>query len=147
MSEVEKNVYELAVGGNDTIGYNFIQNIVAMANKGATIKEGAPVIMRFPHSLMMVIETEDEMESGACITVFPIKEPVKEAKAAKEQAKLEAIEKAKKEKEEALNKDKQKAKEHLESLSWEDFKTFVGKKGVSGRDRALMTTKYLALIE
>lgn len=34
-------------------------------------------------------------------------------------------------------------KEELESLSWEDFKRELRKVGITGRDRAVMQTKYL----
>lgn len=140
------NIYEVVVTGGDMLGGSFLSNIVELANKGAVLKEGEVPRMSFPHAARMSLETEEEMVSDHRYLVFPISEPKKEAaaKAIKEKEEAKALEEQKKL--EAIANDKTAAKEHLESLSWEDFKAEVNAKGVSGRDRKLMQRQYLELI-
>ncbi len=56
------NQYLVFVQGNDSIGFNFLQNVVEMANKGAKLQEGKAPTMRFPYSAWMTLETEELME-------------------------------------------------------------------------------------
>lgn len=137
------NKYEILVGGADPIGEDFLNNVIALAAKGATRKAGEAAILRFPHSVKMVYETTEELESTPCHVVFPISEPRKEREAAKLAAKLEA----------EANKIKSKAELReekrlwLEAMEWEEFKKEVNDKGVKGRDRQTMQNLYLKAFE
>lgn len=57
------NEYKVLVTGSDGIGYNFIKNVVDLANKGATLQEGKVPTMRFPFSAWMYLKTDELMES------------------------------------------------------------------------------------
>lgn len=67
---VELQKFHLHVTGSDSLGLNFIENIVAMANLGAVIKPGTIPSMRFPHSLSMELESEQPPVPSACVRVF-----------------------------------------------------------------------------
>lgn len=67
---VELQKFHLHVTGSDSLGLNFIENIVAMANLGAVIKPGTIPSMRFPHSLSMELEAELPPVPSACVRVF-----------------------------------------------------------------------------
>lgn len=56
------NHYLVYVTGTDGIGYNFIKNVVSLANKGATLKEDKVPSLRFPHSAYMEFSTEEFMK-------------------------------------------------------------------------------------
>ncbi len=56
------NQYLVFVKGNDSIGFNFLKNVVEMANKGAKLQEGKVPTMRFPYSAWMTLETKEIME-------------------------------------------------------------------------------------
>jgi hypothetical protein len=56
------NKYLCYVTGADSIGYSFMQNVVSLAQKGATLQEDKIPAMRFPHSAFMYFETEELME-------------------------------------------------------------------------------------
>jgi hypothetical protein len=135
----DTNKYEVLVGGSDTIGQDFIKNVVEFANKGATLKGGEAAILRFPHSVKMLLETEEELESKPCFLVFPISEPKKEREVA-EAAKLKLEQDAK---ESLLEVKRAEMKIKLEAMEWEDFKKEVAKKGVKGRERQTMQNLYL----
>lgn len=57
------NEYKVLVTGNDGIGYNFMNNVVELANMGATLEEGKVPTMRFPYSCWMYLKTDELMES------------------------------------------------------------------------------------
>ena len=108
------NQYKILVKGADPLGIQFIKNVAELASKGATISQDHPINNKFPHSLVMIISTEDElvtdMKKG--YEVFPMIVPL--------------------------------SKDELEALEWEDFKRVLRKQfGITGRDRSLMTVKYL----
>lgn len=67
---VELQKFHLHVTGSDSLGLNFIENIVRMANLGAVIKPGTIPSMRFPHSLSMELEAEHPPVPSACVRVF-----------------------------------------------------------------------------
>jgi len=62
--------YKLHITGSDSIGLNFVENIVAMANLGAVIQEGTYPTMRFPHGVTMTLESETPPTPSAVIRVF-----------------------------------------------------------------------------
>lgn len=53
----------LVTGVKDSIGFDFMQNVVSLANKGATLQEGKIPSMRFPYQAFMYYECEDLMEN------------------------------------------------------------------------------------
>lgn len=57
------NEYKVLVTGNDSIGYNFMKNVVELASMGATLEEGKVPTMRFPFSAWMHLKTDELMES------------------------------------------------------------------------------------
>ena len=69
-NEVVKNKYKLHITGSDSLGLNFVENIVDMANLGARITPGTYPTMRFPHGVSMVLEAETPPTPSACIRVF-----------------------------------------------------------------------------
>lgn len=62
--------YKLHITGSDSIGLNFVENVVAMANLGAIIEPGTYPTMRFPHGVTMTLEAETPPTPTACIRVF-----------------------------------------------------------------------------
>lgn len=57
------NEYKVLVTGNDGIGYNFIKNVIELANMGAILEGGKVPTMRFPFSAWMYLKTDEIMES------------------------------------------------------------------------------------
>lgn len=57
------NEYKILVTGNDGIGYNFIKNVIELANMGATLEEDKVPTMRFPFSAWMYLKTDELMEN------------------------------------------------------------------------------------
>lgn len=57
------NEYKILVTGNDGIGYNFMKNIVELANMGAVIEDNKVPALRFPHSCWMYLQTKELMEN------------------------------------------------------------------------------------
>lgn len=62
--------YKLHITGSDSIGLNFVENVVAMANLGAIIEPGTYPTMRFPHGVTMILEAETPPTPSAVIRVF-----------------------------------------------------------------------------
>lgn len=62
--------YKLHITGSDSIGLNFVENVVAMANLGAVIEPGTYPTMRFPHGVTMTLEAETPPTPSAVIRVF-----------------------------------------------------------------------------
>lgn len=69
-TEVTIKEYHLRITGADSIGFNFIENVVAAANLGAVITKGAMPMMRFPHSLSMTLVSDTHPVPTACTRVF-----------------------------------------------------------------------------
>ena len=53
----------LVTGTKDSLGFDFMKNIVALANKGAVLQEGKVPFMRFPFQAFMYLETDELMEN------------------------------------------------------------------------------------
>lgn len=64
------STYKLHITGSDSIGLNFVENVVAMANLGAIIEPGTYPTMRFPHGVTMILEAETPPTPSAVIRVF-----------------------------------------------------------------------------
>ena len=53
----------LVTGTKDSLGFDFLKNVVALANKGAVLQEGKVPFMRFPFQAFMYYETDELMEN------------------------------------------------------------------------------------
>lgn len=66
------NKYKLFITGTDSIGLSFIQNVIKYAGKGAVQDQTNNPFMKFPHSITMVIDTEEFLEDEIGVKVVPI---------------------------------------------------------------------------
>jgi hypothetical protein len=132
-------LYEFVVKGNDPIGFNFIENIIKLANLGATKKESQLPKMSFPHTVYMELEADKAPDvANASIRVFNMSEGGTEVLPGAVEAPVVkggfSLEVAK----------EKMSKEELEALSWDDFKAEVKRvTDQTGRDRKLLTSTYL----
>lgn len=145
MSEVKS--YHMHVTSTDSLGMNMIENIIKLANAGATLKPGSIPFMRFPHSVSMVIETDTPPTPSATVRVFEM-DTNKEVFAAfvpqvaasfsintEEDVVVDA----------SKNGDTPWTKDQLEAMDWEtEFKAVCKSVGITGRSRDKMTKEYLA---
>lgn len=132
-------LYEFVVKGNDPIGFNFIENIIKLANLGATKKESQLPKMSFPHTVYMELEADKAPDvANASIRVFNMSEGGVEVMPG-------AVETPVVKGGFSLEVAKEKmSKEELEALSWDDFKAEVKRvTDQTGRDRKLLTSTYL----
>lgn len=53
------NKYLVYVTGNETLGYDFMKNVVKAVQMGGTLKENSVPRMSFPHSIWFELETEE----------------------------------------------------------------------------------------
>ena len=58
------NRYMLYITGNDSLGYNFMKNVVEASNKGAILQEDKVPRLSYPHSCWMYIESKDMLEDS-----------------------------------------------------------------------------------
>lgn len=58
------NRYMLYVTGNDSLGYNFMKNVVEASNKGAILQEDKVPRLSYPHSCWMYVESKDMLEDS-----------------------------------------------------------------------------------
>ena len=85
---------------------------------GATICRDHPVQNKFPHSCVMLVKTKEEIKTD-------MKKGVK-----------------------VLPVFIKYSKDELDAMSWEQFKAVCKKSfGITGRDRDLLTVKYLQAVE
>lgn len=52
----------LVTGPKDNLGFDFIKNVTALANKGAVLKEDKVPCLRFPHSAWFSLTTDEILE-------------------------------------------------------------------------------------
>lgn len=64
--------YRVLVTGTDNLGWNFIQNIVTVANMGGQITMDVTPRLTFPHHVMMIVDSEKELISVPGIKYTPI---------------------------------------------------------------------------
>lgn len=64
--------YRVKITGLDSIGWSFLQNVIKVAGQGGVIAHGINPRLSFPHELMMILDTDKEMESVVGITYTPI---------------------------------------------------------------------------
>jgi len=132
-------LYEIHVTSKDHIGMNFLENVIELANKGATQKEGTIPMMRFPFNAKMVIETEDEPEASPHMRVFNMSEGAREISIIKPEAATGFSF--------DLGTKTKMTKEDIDALEWKEFKDACKAAGFGGRDRAQMTKKLLEFQE
>lgn len=139
--------YILHITSSDSLGLNLIENIIAMANLGATLKPQTLPSMRFPHSCSMVLTAATPPTPTAVIRVFEAKtnkeifKAFVEPEAATFSLDAEEVEETDK----TTNDGKPWTKEQLDAMDWEtEFKQVTKAAGIGGRDRKKMTKEYLA---
>lgn len=99
----------------------FMDEVIRLAKQGAVRKENTfPRLKGFPITATMVMEVKGAGESKSTPQSQAV--PVKLS-------------------------EQVYSKEELEEMEWEDFRALVGAHGIKGRDRALMTKKYLKALE
>lgn len=135
-------LYEFVVKGSDPIGFNFIDNIIKLANLGATKKESQLPKMSFPHTVYMELESDKCPDiASASVRVFNMSEGGVEVKPGAVEAPAVAKGGFSLEVEDRPGK---LTKEELDALSWDDFKAEVKRvTDQTGRDRKLLTSTYL----
>lgn len=141
--EVKVNKYHIHVTGSDSLGLNFIENIVEVANLGAVLKEGTLPNMRFPHSCSMVLESETHPNPRPTVRVFEYdtNSEIFASLVKPEAAKftLESVD-------ETIDEEvKPFTKEQLNEMDWEsEFKEVMKSAGITGRSRDKMTKQYIS---
>lgn len=147
-------LYQINITSKDSLGFNLLENVVAMANLGATLKPGTMPIMNFPHHCTMILEADNPPTPSASIRVFELdthKEIfavfVEDTQAATfsmdTEANVEApvVDKS-------TNSGVPFTVDQLNAMDWKtEFKEVCKSAGISGRDRAQMTKEYLAKYE
>lgn len=107
------NKYKIELRATDSAGIKFLENVVRFANLGATIDSDYPTKNTFPNKVMLNVETEKFLEDDMVNGVRVY--PV----------------------------ELQYSKEQLDAMSWPEFKETVKALVPKGRDRTIMTNKYL----
>lgn len=139
--------YKLHITGSDSIGLNFVENVVAMANLGAIIEPGTYPTMRFPHGVTMVLESETPPTPSAVIRVFDANtnkevfaafiEPAA-ATFSMDTDTAPVVDKS-------TNAGTPWTKEQLLEMDWEtEFKEVCKSVGITGRSKDKMIKEYLA---
>lgn len=136
--------YEIHIESRDSLGLNMLENVVKMANLGATLKPDHMPIMRWPFACKMVLETDVEPTPEPQIRIF--EESGAEVRFVPKLAEKEVAEFS-------MDVEGEKTltvihtKESLDTLTWDKFKEVVGEVGITGRDRTKMSKQYLAKVE
>lgn len=142
------NKYHIHVTSSDSLGLNMIENIIAMANMGATLKPGTLPSMRFPHSCSMILESETPPIPSATVRVFEFDsnkeifkafvEPVAATFSLDVEDVVDTVDKS-------TNDGTPWTKEQLDAMDWEtEFKAVCKAVDITGRSRDKMTKEYLA---
>lgn len=99
----------------------FVQRLLELGAKGATLKERTcPRLKGLPYAAELVLEItgSDELQAGPGVNAIPVPMAIKVY-----------------------------TKEELEAMDWDTFRSAVQSKGVKGRQREVMTVKYLQAVE
>lgn len=149
--EKETPKFHLHITGSDSLGLNFIENIVKMANLGAVIKPGTIPAMRFPHSLSMILEAEQPPTPSACIRVFEFNSNKEvfaafvEPKAATFSMDNEDEENNEDEVDKSTNNGTPWTKEQLLAMDFDtELRAVCKSVGITGRSKDKMIKEYLA---
>lgn len=99
----------------------FVQRLLELGARGATLKERTcPRLKGLPYAAELVLEItgSDELQTGPGVNAIPVPMAIKVY-----------------------------TKEELEAMDWDTFRSAVQSKGVKGRQREVMTVKYLQAVE
>lgn len=99
----------------------FVQRLLELGKQGATLKERTcPRLKGLPYAAELVLEItgSDELKVGPGVNAIPVPMAVKVY-----------------------------TKGELEAMDWDTFRSAVQSKGVKGRQREVMTVKYLQAVE
>jgi len=107
------NLYKVELKATDASGIKFLENVIKFSKLGATIDTAYPTKNTFPNKVMLNIETEEHLEDDMVNGVRVY--PV----------------------------ELQYSKEQLDAMEWSEFKAAVKHLVPKGRDRNVMTNKYL----
>lgn len=143
------NKYHLVLTSSDTFGMAWLQNIIAMANLGAVMKENTLPKTTFPHLISMTLEAETPPTPSATLRVFEY-DTNKEIFAAfvEPKATTFSMENEEDTVDKSTNDGTPWTKEQLDGMDWEtEFKEVCKAVGISGRSRDKMTKEYLAKFE
>lgn len=145
MSETTLNKYHIHVTSSDSLGLNLIENIIAMANLGATLKPGTLPSMRFPHSCSLILESETPPIPSATVRVFEFDSSKEIFKAFVEPVAATFSMDADTVVDKSTNDGTPWTKEQLDAMDWEsEFKEVCKSVDITGRSRDKMTKEYLA---
>jgi len=100
---------------------DFVQKLLELGAKGATLKERTcPRLKGLPYAAELVLEItgSDELKAAPGVNAIPVPMAIKVY-----------------------------SKEELEAMDWDTFRSAVQSKGVKGRQREVMTVKYLQAVE
>lgn len=107
------NKFKVELKATDSAGIKFLEQVVKLANQGATIDSSYPTKNSFPNKVMLSIETEeflvDDIKNG--MRVYPV--------------------------------ELQYSREYLEKLTIQELRPIVKERGVTGRDCNQMIREYL----
>lgn len=66
------NKYEVVVSDTDSLGIEFFQNCVKIAQQGGVLKDGVTVRLQFPRAAVFEITTEEFLETKLGFQVVPV---------------------------------------------------------------------------
>jgi hypothetical protein len=146
------NKYIIHVTSADNLGLAFLQDVVKIANLGATLQEGTLPSLRFPQIASFVLEAEQPPETKASVRVYDFdskQEIVNVPLAVAASFSMEELDEGEPEtKGEVVDTPEgfvALSKEALDALEFDtEFRAEVAKVGVKGRSRDKMTKEYLA---
>lgn len=64
--------YRVLVQGADNLGWSFLNNVIEVANKGGVVDKNIAPRLTFPHHLMMLVDSEEDLVSKPGIKYVPI---------------------------------------------------------------------------
>lgn len=107
------NKYKVELKATDSAGIKFLENVVKFANMGGKLDSDYPTKNTFPNKAMFYVETEEFLSDDMVNGVR------------------------------VYPLELQYSKEQLDAMSWPEFKETVKTLVPKGRDRTIMTNKYL----
>lgn len=105
--------YKVVVGSAHPLGFDFIENLVDLASKGAVLDTNSfnAHNSNFPARAYMILESETPLENTATVRYNLVEGAY--------------------------------TREQLDEMKWDDLKAVCKAAGITGRDRELITTAYL----
>lgn len=146
-TEVTVKEYKLHITGSDSIGFDFVENIVAAANLGAVIAPGTLPFMRFPHSVTMKLVSDTHPLPTASTRVFDA-ETNKEIFAAFAEPDALGFSMDTEEVDKSTNAGVPWTKEQLLAMDFDsELRSVCKSVGITGRSKDKMIKEYLAKFE